>query len=70
MSDIDEFKAVEQVCQRLVARFPTVPITTVRTTVQEMHAKLDGPVRNFVPILVESGATDRLLAIADPAAPT
>jgi hypothetical protein len=62
--DIDELKAVEQVCERLVARFPTVPITTVRATVQEFHATLDGPVRNFVPILVEHGARDRLSAIA------
>jgi len=64
MSDIDELKAVEQVCQRLVVRFPTVPMTTVRATVQEMHAKLDGPVRTFVPILIEHGAKDRLSAIA------
>ena len=70
MSDVDELKAVEQVCQRLMARFPSVPVTTVRATVRELHAKLDGPVRNYVPILIEHGAKDRLAAIADPRIPS
>jgi hypothetical protein len=64
MGEIDESKAVEQVLQRLVARFPTVPKHTVRATVQELHARIDGPVRNFVPLLVEHGARDKLSAIA------
>jgi hypothetical protein len=64
MRELDESKALEQVCQRLGARFPTVPLATVQATVQALHAKLDGPVRNYVPILVERGATDGLLAIA------
>jgi hypothetical protein len=70
MGDIDESKAVEQVLQRLVARFPTVPMNTVRVTVHELHAKIDGPVRNFVPLLVEHGARDKLSAIADSGAPS
>jgi hypothetical protein len=69
MSDIDEVKAIEQVCQRLVARFPNLPITTVKATVQELQAKLNGPVRQYVPLLIEHGAKDRLSAIASPRGP-
>jgi hypothetical protein len=70
MDDIHEEDAVEEVCQRLVLRFPTIPLATVRATVQEVHATLDGPVRNYVPLLVERGAKDRLSAIvADPRLP-
>jgi hypothetical protein len=61
--ELDESKALEQVCERLGARFPTVPLATVQATVQELHAKLVGPVRNYVPILVERAATDGLSAI-------
>jgi hypothetical protein len=70
MSEIDELKAVEQICERLVARFPKVPIAIVQATVHELHVKLDGPVRKYVPILIEHAATDRLSAIAAPDART
>jgi hypothetical protein len=63
MRNIDEVEAVEQVYQRLVVRFPTVPVATVRATVQEVHATLQGPVRDYVSLLVERGARDRLSAI-------
>ena len=70
MHDNHEEDAVEEVCQRLVVRFPTIPPATVRATVQEVHANLNGPVRNYVPLLVERGARDRLSAIvADPGLP-
>jgi hypothetical protein len=63
MGNMDEVQAVEQVYQRLVVRFPTVPVATVRATVQELHASLEGPVRDYVPLLVERGARDRLSAM-------
>jgi hypothetical protein len=63
MGNIDEVEALERVYQRLVVRFPTVPVATVRATVQELHANLTGPVRDYVPLLVERGATERLSAI-------
>ena len=70
MKDFHEADAVEEVCQRLVVCFPTIPLATVRATVQEVHANLTGPVRDYVPLLVERGAKDRLLAIvADPPPP-
>lgn len=63
MNYFDEVDAIEQVCQRLVVRFPTLPSATVRAIVQELHAGLNGPVRDYVPLLVQRGAMERLLAI-------
>ena len=60
MSHVDEHQAIEQVCARLSARFPTVPAETVRRVVSETHQALDGPVRDYVPVLVERGARERL----------
>lgn len=60
----DEHQAVDEVCVRLAARFPDVLAETVQRTVREVHTKFDGPVRNFVPILVEREAKARLAVIA------
>jgi hypothetical protein len=70
INDINEFEAVEQVSQRLVAQFSTVPVATVRAVVQEIHARLDGPVRAYVPLLVERGAKDRLWGLDAPRPPS
>jgi len=53
MKDFHEADAVEDGCQRLVVRFPTIEVAIVRSIVQEVHANLTGPVRDFVPVLVE-----------------
>jgi len=64
MPKLDERQAVEQVTVRLSARFPNLPTTLVRTTVRDEHAKLDGRVRDYVPVLVERAARQRLGMIA------
>ena len=66
INDINEFEAVDQVCQRLVAQFSTLPMATVRAVVQEIHARLDGPVRAYVPLLVERGAKETLSGLDAP----
>ena len=60
---IDEKQAVEHVYQRLTARFPGVDPATVRLAVEEALSSLDGPVRNYVPVLVERAARERLTSI-------
>jgi len=61
MQNIDETQAVAQISERLAKRFPDVPLTTVRLTVDREHHKLDGrPVRNYVPVLVERAAREAL----------
>lgn len=57
---LDEGEAIEQVLNRLTDRFPEVPVETVRLTVRKAHDDLDGPVRDFVPLLVEHAAREVL----------
>jgi hypothetical protein len=64
MPKLDEGQAVEQVTVRLAARFPNLATTLVRSTVRDEHAKLDGRVRDYVPVLVERAARQRLGMIA------
>ena len=63
MIKIDEHQALEQVRSRLVERFPQVPAETVHLTVQDVHSRFDGRVRDYVPILVEREAKARLTAL-------
>jgi hypothetical protein len=55
-----ELAAVEAVCRRLSARFPDVPAETITRTVHEIHLGLSGPIRDYVPVLVEHMARDQL----------
>ena len=64
MITMDEHQALEHVCSRLIERFPDLPAATVRLTVGEVHARFDGRVRGYVPILVEREARARLATIA------
>ena len=64
MITMDEHQALEHVCSRLIERFPDLPAATVRLAVREVHARFDGRVRDYVPILVEREARSRLATIA------
>jgi hypothetical protein len=64
MPQLDEREAVEQVLQRLTSRFPDVPAETVRRTVDKVHDELDGPVRDYVPLLVENAARSALDSVS------
>lgn len=64
MSAVEEARALEHVRELLASRFPTLDPTTVRSVVVEVHASLDGPVRDYVPLLVERASRDRLRAMA------
>ncbi len=61
MDRSDEARAVDSVIDRLAAHFPDVPRVQVESVVREEHHRLDGnPIRDFVPVLVEHEARDRL----------
>lgn len=63
MNAEDEARAVDQVIDRLAQRFPDVPRDRVAAIVGEEHQVLEGnPIRDFVPVLVEHEARDRLRA--------
>ncbi|MGA8980648.1 MAG: hypothetical protein WB473_16180 [Pedococcus sp.] len=64
---MDEATALEQVVQGLVARFASVDAATVRSVVEEVHRTFDGPVRDYVPLLVERASRDRLSALVSQA---
>ena len=64
MSGVDEAQALEHVRESLAARFPQIDPTTVRSVVVEVYASLSGPVREYVPLLVERASRERLRALA------
>ena len=56
-----ERAAIAHVVQRLSAQFSMLDPAVVQRVVQETHARFAGhPTREFVPILVEDSARDRL----------
>jgi len=61
MTSDEERIAIDQVAQRLSARFPAVDAAVVTRVVRETHHHYnDHPRREFVPILVEDSARDAL----------
>jgi hypothetical protein len=61
MNAEEEARAVDQVVDRLAARFPDVSRDHVAAIVGEEHLELEGnPIRDFVPVLVEHEARERL----------
>lgn len=59
-----ETLALGQIQERLAGRFPEIASEVVEAAVRLAHAELRGPVRAYVPLLVEHAAHDRLRAIA------
>jgi anti-anti-sigma factor len=57
----DEDRAVAEVADRLQKRFPLHSPDVVRETVAEFHHQYDGSrIRDYIPVLVEREARDRL----------
>ncbi len=55
-----ERDALRIVCEQLAARFPTVEARVIELTVEQEYRQLDGPIRDFVPVLTQKLARDRL----------
>lgn len=56
----DESQALEDVRARLAVRFPELDADTVNAAVDAAYARLTGPIRDYVPVLVERAARDLL----------
>lgn len=57
----EEVRALGHVVDRLADKYPAVPREHIEEIVQQEHRLLDtGRVRDYVPILVEHAAKDRL----------
>jgi len=64
MITMDEDQAIAHVQDRLIEEYPDVGPDVVRDAVEDVHHHFDGPVRNYVPILVEREAASRLQALS------
>lgn len=65
MTEEDETKAISQLVERLVMRFPQLPARTVEETVSVAHREFKhAPVRDFVPLLVEHDVLIELKELA------
>ena len=64
-TEAHEAEAIESVCARLAQRYPEVDADTVERTVRQIHERLDGPVRDYVPVLVEHMARDELSRMSE-----
>ncbi len=60
MERADEARAIEHVRERLEAEFPSLDTGEVHAAVTSAHKAMTGPVRDFVPVLVERDARERL----------
>lgn len=59
----NETVAIRDVQMRLTARFPDLEVEVVEAAVRVAYTDLQGPIRDYVPVLVEHAARDRLQAI-------
>ena len=65
MANEDEREMVVAVIERLAKRFPDAPRTLVEEIVSEEYTALnDGPIRDYVPVLIERAAKVRLSSAA------
>lgn len=55
-----EARAIAEVQERLEARFPDADPTVVEAAIRIAQSEITGPVRDFVPLLVERAARERL----------
>ena len=60
MDPAHEARAIGEVQERLEARFPELDPTVVEAAVRLALSEITGPVRDFVPLLVERAARERL----------
>jgi hypothetical protein len=60
MDRSDEVRALADVQDRLIERFPDLDADVIQAAVRVAHSELTGRVRDFVPVLVEHAARDRL----------
>ncbi|MRG60165.1 hypothetical protein GE115_09835 [Agromyces sp. CFH 90414] len=69
MGDPVEQHAIQNVVERLDARYPSLGRAHVRAVIDEEVTRLAGnPVREYLPALVEHAADERLRQEADPVA--
>lgn len=66
MRELNENEQVRLVAVQLRERYPLLDHGVIDAVVAEEHARLNGPVRAFVPLLVHRAATTRLAGLSLP----
>ncbi|MCA0438013.1 MAG: hypothetical protein M9891_11750 [Austwickia sp.] len=64
MRQRSETDAIRDVLEQLRTRFPEIPAEVVEACVRTEHQALDGPIRDFIPLLVQKHAGRRLATLA------
>lgn len=64
MQQRSEADAIRDVLEQLKVRFPQVPPEVVEAAVRTEHQAIDGPIRDFVPLLVHKHASRRLTSMS------
>jgi hypothetical protein len=65
MRDYEEARAISRLTERLAMRFPQLSGRLVEAVVAAAHLHFaDAPIREFVPLLVEHDAVERLWSLA------
>ena len=61
----EEIRALDQLADRLRARFPDAPSDGIKQMVSDVHHQYDGsPIRDFIPVLVEREVVEHFRAPA------
>ncbi|MGO4957371.1 glycogen debranching protein GlgX [Luteococcus sp. Sow4_B9] len=55
-----EWREVQHVIERLEQAFPDLPPGTVRAVIEDAYEDMTGPVRDFIPVLLEHAALEQL----------
>ena len=64
-------QTITEIVERLSARFPSIPASTIRDVVTEAYGELDDAhVRDFVEVLVEKQSKKRLKRLEKAASPS
>lgn len=70
MDDRHEAEALRAVQQRLNDEFSLLGEEVVEAAIRLAHSRLGGPIRDFVPVLVERIARERLVELRDHPSPS
>ncbi|MCW2516595.1 MAG: hypothetical protein JWR11_5637 [Mycobacterium sp.] len=66
MIESSERTVIDQVVDRLVEKYPSVPGEKVADVVYDCYARFDGrPIRDYIPLFVERGARTQLARLSN-----
>jgi hypothetical protein len=71
MTQTEEIRALDQLADRLRARFPDATPEGIKQMVAQVHRQYDdSPIRDFIPVLVEREVAEHFRASTQPSRPS